>query len=249
MPLLTKGGSFMSSLGKRWKRKVSRQFSIEEKKKIVEDFLSSGLPARVYAPTCGIRMETLSKWKQQYLNPSRLKARTIKRGGPYALQERLNAVEAYVKSGLSQKDFSKTWGVSEVTLGRWHSLYQKHGPKGLEGNIFQDTFRKYKARHHKKISEKLEEVIIKTKISNPSFGLRKVKNFLNRFEGLKVSTGAIGRVLKEENIPLVEVVKKRKRSSDQCEALSERQLCNFGKPTSRVLSWHETGREFISRFS
>lgn len=205
----------MSSLGKRWKRKVSRQFSIEEKKKIVEDFLSSGLPARVYAPTCGIRMETLSKWKQQYLNPSRLKARTIKRGGPYALQERLNAVEAYVKSGLSQKDFSKTWGVSEVTLGRWHSLYQKHGPKGLEGNIFQDTFRKYKARHHKKISEKLEEVIIKTKISNPSFGLRKVKNFLNRFEGLKVSTGAIGRVLKEENIPLVEVVKKRKRSSDR----------------------------------
>jgi len=205
----------MSSLGKRWKRKVSRQFSIEEKKKIVEEFIDSGLSARLFAPKYDIRIETLSKWKQLYLHPSRLKKRTIKRGGPYALQERLNAVETYIKSGLSQKDFSKTWGVSEVTLGRWHSLYQKHGPKGLEGSVFQDTFRKYKARHHKKISEKLEEVIIKTKTSNPTFGLRKVKNFLNRFEGLKVSTGAISRVLKEENIPLVEVVRKQKRSSDR----------------------------------
>ena len=210
-----KGGLFMSSLGKRWKRKGTRQFSVEEKKKIVEEFITSGMTAKVFAPIYGIRMETLSKWKQVYLNPNRVKERTVKRGGPYALQERLNAVEAYVKSGLSQRDFSKTWGLSEVTLGRWNSLYQKHGPKGLEGSIFQDTFRKYKLRHHKKISEKLEEIIIKTKTKNPTFGLRKVKNFLNRFEGLKVSTGAISRVLKEENIPLIEVVKKQRRSSDR----------------------------------
>lgn len=205
----------MSSLGKRWKRKVARQFSVEEKKKIVEEFISSGLSAKLFAPIYGIRMETLSKWKQVYLDPKRAKKRTVKRGGPYALQERISAVEAYIKSGLSQKDFSKTWGVSEVTLGRWHSLYQKHGPKGLEGSVFQDTFRKYKVRHHKKISEMLEEVIVKTKVDNPTFGLRKVKDFLNRFEGLKVSTGAISRVLKEENIPLNEVVKKQKRSSDR----------------------------------
>lgn len=201
--------------GKTWKRKASRQFSIEEKKKIVEEFISSGLSAKVFAPIYDIRMETLAKWKSEYVHPERIKKTTLKRGGPYSLQERINAVESYIKSGLSQKDFSKIWGVSEVTLGRWHSLFQKHGPKGLEGHIFQDKFRDYKKRHHKKISTKLEEIIIKTKISNPNFGLRKVKNFLNRFEGLKVSTGAISRVLKDENIPLIEVVKKQRRSSER----------------------------------
>lgn len=195
--------------------KQKRTFTVEDKIAIVQEFLKSGLTAKKFAPIYDIRMETLARWKREVLDNKPLSKPTDKRGGPYKLQERLNAVEAYIKSGMSQKDFSKTWGIAEVTLGRWHSLYKKHGPKGLEGSIFQDTFRKYKARHHKKISEKLEEVIIKTKTKNPTFGLRKVKNFLNRFEGLKVSTGAISRVLKEENIPLIEVVKKQRRSSDR----------------------------------
>lgn len=195
--------------------KQKRTFTVDDKVAIVKEFLESGLTAKKFAPIYDIRMETLARWKREVLDNKPMSKPTTKRGGPYKLQERLNAVEAYIKSGMSQRDFSKTWGIAEVTLGRWHSLYQKHGPKGLEGSIFQDTFRKYKARHHKKISEKLEEVIIKTKTTNPTFGLRKVKNFLNRFEGLKVSTGAISRVLKEEKIPLVEVVKKQRRSSDR----------------------------------
>ena len=105
--------------------------------------------------------------------------------------------------------------MSESTFNRWLTFYQTFGYKGLERSSFKERVHDLKQRHHKKISEKLEEVIVKTKTDNPSFGLRKVKNFLNRFEGLKVSTGAISRVLKEENIPLVEVVKKQKRSSDR----------------------------------
>ena len=201
------------------KRKPKRMFSHEEKKRIVEEFLESGLTASKFAPKYDIVMETLSKWKQDYKrsqqNPNQRLKSNIKRGGPYNEDLRRQAVEAYRKSGLSQKDFSKIWGVAEVTLGRWNSLYNKYGPKGLEGNIFQDTFRKYKARHHKRISETLQKEIIKTKQENPTFGLRKVRDFLHRFEGLKVSTGTIRKTLVEENIPLVEVVKKRRRSSDK----------------------------------
>lgn len=197
-------------------RKLKRLFTEEEKEKIVKEFMESGLTAKKFAPKYDIRMETLSKWKSQYRNLGKFKSvPTTKRGGPYNFELRLQAVQSYLKSGLSQKDFSKLWGVSEVTLGRWNSLYNKHGAKGLEGSIFQDTFRKYKERHHKRISAKLEQEIIKTKLENPKFGLRSVKNFLSRFEGLKVSTGAISRVLKDENIPLVEVQKKRTRSSDK----------------------------------
>lgn len=195
------------------KRKPKRMFSADEKRKIVEEFLKSGLSARKFAPSYDIVSHTLGEWKRQYRN-SKLKG-TSKKGGPYNEDLRRQAVEAYRKSGLSQKDFSKIWGVAEVTLGRWNSLYEKYGPKGLEGSIFQDTFRKYKERHHKRISETLQKEIIKTKIENPMFGLRKVKDFLHRFEGLKVSTGTIRKTLIEEKIPLVEVIKKRRRSSDK----------------------------------
>lgn len=201
------------------KRKPKRMFSDEEKKRIVEEFLESGLSASKFAPKYDIVMETLSKWKQEYkrskFNSNSGKKLNLKRGGPYNEDLRRQAVEAYRKSGLSQKDFSKIWGVAEVTLGRWNSLYEKYGPKGLEGSIFQDTFRKYKARHHKQISETLQKEIIRTKLENPMFGLRKVKDFLHRFEGLKVSTGTIRKTLVEEDIPLVEIEKKKRRSSDK----------------------------------
>jgi len=201
------------------KRKPKKMFTADEKKRIVEEFLESGLTAIKFAPKYDIVMETLSKWKQDYKraqqNPNQSTKINSKRGGPYNEDLRRQAVEAYRKSGLSQKDFSKIWGVAEVTLGRWNSLYEKYGPKGLEGSIFQDTFRKYKERHHKRISETLEKEIIKTKLENPMFGLRKVKDFLHRFEGLKVSTGTIRKTLVDEKIPLVEVVKKRRRSSDK----------------------------------
>jgi transposase InsO family protein/transposase-like protein len=226
------------------KRKPKRMFTAEEKKRIVEEFLESGLPAIKFAPKYDIVMETLSKWKQDYKraqqNPNPSTKSNNKRGGPYNEDLRRQAVEAYRKSGLSQKDFSKIWGVAEVTLGRWNSLYEKYGPKGLEGSIFQDTFRKYKERHHKRISETLQKEIIKTKLENPMFGLRKVKDFLHRFEGLKVSTGTIRKTLVEENIPLVEVVKKRRRSSDKIRTFERARPMQLWQTdiTSYVLARH-----------
>ena len=196
-------------------RKPKRMFSNEEKTRIVEEFLDSNLSATKFALNYDIAMATLLRWKKALNNPELKKATSTKRGGPYNADLRRQAIEAYRKSGLSQKDFSKVWGVAEVTLGRWNSLYEKYGPKGLEGSIFQDTFRKYKERHHKRISETLQKEIIKTKLENPAFGLRKVKDFLQRFDGLKVSTGTIRKTLVEEKIPLIKIVKKRKRSSDK----------------------------------
>lgn len=221
-------------------RKPKRMFSDQEKRKIVEEFLKSGLTAQKFAPKHDIVSHTLSVWKKKYEYPEKVAKQSIKRGGPYNEDLRRQAVEAYRKSGLSQKDFSKIWGVAEVTLGRWNSLYEKYGPKGLEGSIFQDTFRKYKERHHKRISETLQKEIIKTKLENPMFGLRKVKDFLHRFEGLKVSTGAIRKTLVEENIPLIQVIKKRRRSSDKIRSFERARPMQLWQTdiTSYVLARH-----------
>lgn len=45
-------------MSERKKRRPSRQFSVEEKKKIVEEFMESGLTAKKFAPIYGICMET-----------------------------------------------------------------------------------------------------------------------------------------------------------------------------------------------
>jgi transposase InsO family protein/transposase-like protein len=203
------------NINKKKKRKIKRLYSIDEKKRILNEFINSKESASSFAPKYDIVPHTLAAWKKQHEHSGLINKTTTKRGGPYNVDLRRQAVEAYRKSGLSQRDFSKVWGVAEVTLGRWNSLYEKYGPKGLEGSIFQDTFRKYKERHHKRISETLEKEIIKTKLENPMFGLRKVKDFLHRFEGLKVSTGTIRKTLVEEKIPLIKVIKKRRRSSDK----------------------------------
>ena len=47
-------------------------------------------------------------------------------------EERREAVEAYRKSGLTQAQFARQWGVSHVTLQAWAARYAREGPKGLE---------------------------------------------------------------------------------------------------------------------
>lgn len=224
---------------KKKNQKPKRMYSDEEKKRIVDEFLKSNQSARKFASKFNIVPHTLSAWTRRF-EQSQPFSKPCRRGGPYNEDLRRQAVEAYRKSGLSQKDFSKVWGVAEVTLGRWNSLYEKYGPKGLEGSIFQDTFRKYKARHHKRISETLQQEIIKTKLENPMFGLRKVRDFLHRFEGLKVSTGTIRKTLVEEKIPLVEIVKKRRRSSDRIRTFERAKPMQLWQTdiTSYVLARH-----------
>lgn len=195
--------------------KNNRKWSDKFKKEVVDAYLSQELTPNEIAEKYGIKKPTIYKFLSDL---GKKPHRPLLQRGKHklTLQERLQAVEAYLKSGLSQKDFSKTWGVSEITINRWHSLYQKHGPKGLEGEAFYESHAKHeKKRGPKGISKELKKKIKETKIENPPFGLRKIKNFLHRFNGLKVSTATIRKTLTEENIPPNPIIRKKKRSSDK----------------------------------
>ena len=120
----------------------------------------------------------------------------------YTPEERRAAIEAQAKSNLSIDAFAKTFGVSPVTFQAWLRAYREHGPKGLEhpfGN---------KQRGRKPLPQALREEIVSVKRRFPDFGLRKVRDFLSRFRGLKVSSGGVRSTLKAEGIP---AAKKRKR--------------------------------------
>lgn len=180
------------------------------KTQILEEFYASGLSAHAFSKEKGLNNSTLLSWISQ--NSSKDPTST-KKGGPHPPDFRRQTVEAFLKSGLNLTQFVDTWGIGSYnSIHQWVKIYKEKGPKGLEAGIFTDVPRK---KGPKGISARLKEEIAKTKIENPQFGLRKVRDFLARFKGLKVSPGTIKKTLDENEIPLVKVEKKRRRGADQ----------------------------------
>lgn len=135
--------------------------------------------------------------------------RVMRHAGPYTPEQRRQAVEAYLKSGMSQKDFAKTWGTSPGSLFNWVKAYQEEGPKALEGASLR---RDAKKRGRKGLAAPVKNEITAIKRSNPDFGTKSVRNFLWRFGGLKVSDGAVRKTLREAEFPPVAPKTRRRRT-------------------------------------
>ena len=68
---------------KKKKQKPKRMYSDEDKKRIVEQFLKSNLPASKFAPRVNIVPHTLAAWVRKYEHSEQFSKKTTKRGGPY----------------------------------------------------------------------------------------------------------------------------------------------------------------------
>lgn len=191
------------------KHHSARRYDEDERTKIIEECQRSGLSVHAYCKKNGFNNSTLAGWiKERGLTVSS----KSNRAGPRSPDERRLAVEAFRASGLTLRNFSKTWGVGAHTLSLWVKAYEASGPKGLENESFSEDSEK---RGPKGISERFKEEIKNIKIQNPEFGLRKVKDFMSRFKGIKVSPGTIRKTLVENEIPLVTTEKKRRRGADK----------------------------------
>jgi transposase InsO family protein/transposase-like protein len=126
--------------------------------------------------------------------------RTMRHAGPYKPEQRRQAVEAYLKSGLTQEDFAATWGVSAKSLINWIKIYRATGPKGLDGSSLREDAKK---RGRRGLPQAVKQEITAVKQENPAFGTRSVRNFLWRFRGLKVSDGSVRKTLRQADIPPV----------------------------------------------
>ena len=123
----------------------------------------------------------------------------------YTPEERRAAIEAYQMSGLSLQAFGRTWGVSGESLYLWLKAYREHGPKGLEhphGNG---------RRGRKPLAVSVREEIVAVKRRFPDFGFRRVRDFLARFHGLRVSTGGVRSAVKAAALPPTVLPKRRGR--------------------------------------
>lgn len=187
------------------KKKYSNEFKV----KFIEDFEKSGMSMLQFCEQEKVSYTTAITWRRSLKGPSHYYKQ---KNGPYSPEQRRQAVEAYIKSGLSQKDFSLTWGLPYKTLVKWLARYRSDGPKGLEGYAPAKDDDKRKT---KRISEKVVEEIIRIKQADPKSGLKYIKQVMSRFKGISVSTGSIKKTLIEAEIPLVQKEKKRRRSADK----------------------------------
>jgi transposase InsO family protein len=192
-----------------------RRFTVAEKLDLMRAYEASGKTIEDFCRANGVTSASLCKWRRQFASGGRdalePKPRPGNRTGrhrrPYTPEERRQAIEAYEKSGLPLSVFTVMWGVSAKTFLDWRKRNEAEGPKGLEP-------RKRGPRKRSgfgAIPAPVQAEILATKKKFPWFGLRKVRDFLFRFRGMKVSPGGVGATLDRAGVPRV-VAKRRKRA-------------------------------------
>jgi transposase InsO family protein len=134
--------------------------------------------------------------------------RSRRHAGPYTPEQRRQAVEAYFKSGMTHRDFARTWGTSEGSLYNWVKAYEERGAKALDGASLR---RDAKKRGRKGLSTAVKNEILAVKQANPESGNKGIRNLLWRFRGVKVSPNSVGKTLREADIPPVSRRKHRRR--------------------------------------
>lgn len=239
-------------------KKLRRNWTAEQRTEILERFKASGLGRKEFCEREGVPTTTLFLWMQREgMRPASRKRepgkrvaefRTGRKTGPYAPDERKLAVEAYLKSGIPIADFARTWGISDArSLKAWVKCYQEDGPKALDE--FGSRAGSGRTRGAKRLPAPVRGQISEVKRAHPEFGLKKVRNFLMRFRGVKVSTGSIRRTVKEENLPSAARPQKRKRSSNKIRHFERARPMQLWQSdiTSFVLTRHST-RVYLTVF-
>jgi transposase InsO family protein/transposase-like protein len=197
------------------KERPRKRFTAEERRELLRAWQASGMKASVYAlQHGGVNPASLYAWQRRVRagdsdlgdvpNPRNKKGRSR---GRYASEERRTIVEAFEKSGMGQRDFAAAWGLAVNTLGKWLSRYRRDGPKGLEP---QAPGRR-KGDGPSTIAPAVQGEIVRVQQRFPDFGLQKVKDFLWRFRGMKVSRGGVRSVLVKAGVDRTPAAKATRR--------------------------------------
>jgi len=182
--------------------KARRRYTDKQKRAIVEEFDRSGQTMAAFCRERHIGPDSIRRWRG-----GKKCAKRKTRNRTYTPDERRAAVEAFVKSGRTQGDFAKLWGITTTTLSTWMRRYEKEGPQGLETRRAQPKARKGS------LPASVRAEIARTKRRFPDFGMRKVRDWLARFQGIRVSANTVQKTLKEEGLanPAPRPKAKRKR--------------------------------------
>lgn len=135
-------------------------------------------------------------------------ARVCKR---YTTEERLQAIEAFRKSGMSVEEFSKTWGVAFSTMHKWLKMFEAGG----EAAVATTGSKLGRPKGKKPVSAAVSAAVTKAKEDHPYFGAKRIKAWCARAFGLGVSQRTADRVLAEAGVVPMKRRKKAKRKNQK----------------------------------
>jgi len=186
--------------------RTAKDITEQERDQLMEQFHQSGLSSVEFAREHNIHEQTMKNWAWWETNPEVSKRKKL-----YSPTEKKKIIEAFLSSGITRRDFGKAWGVSGSSLTKWIQLYEEQGADGLMPKAHRGDDK----RHGSKIPGAVQDEIIRIKKQKPEFGLKKIRQWLFRFKGVKVSSGSIRKTMRSEGLALAIKPKKKKRSSDR----------------------------------
>ncbi len=196
----------------------SRRYSVEEKVALLEEFERGDETLTMFCARKHVSTATMCAWRKA--RRSRGEAGLVaheprrnasgKTGRPRTGDERRQAVEAFTRSGMTRRDFSRAWGLSQWTLADWLERYRDEGPKGLETRL-RGRKPGEPAPFARTVPDGVRAEIARTKLRFPTLGLRGIRDFVKRFQGIFVSHGTVARVLDEQKIERAAPQTKAKR--------------------------------------
>jgi len=170
------------------------RYSYDQKVKIIEDYLQSKLSVKEYCKTSGVSSGSIHRWLKQFNEQSNYIHRR------FSPEQRKETIEAFRKSGMTQRDFAKTWGIDSKTLCQWNKVYKDSGPQGLVSGQIYPSRNEPRKRGRKPSPQKLKDKIVEVKKSLPEYGLKKLRDVLSRFEGISIAPNTIKKILVENDL-------------------------------------------------
>jgi putative transposase len=183
--------------------RLSKDFTLEDRSRLLKQFEVSGLRYDHFAREHNVNEQTFKNW----IWISKRKGSTPR----YSAVEKKKILESYLSSGLTKEAFCKTWGIATGTLIIWLNRYEEFGSDGL----MKSPRKLNDKRCGSKIPKAVLDEIIEIKKKEPSYGLKKIKHWMYRFRGVKVSAGSVRKTVVAEGLPLAKIKKKRRKSSDK----------------------------------
>jgi len=137
----------------------------------------------------------------------------------YSYEFRLRAVKLHVEEGLPLGEICRETGVSDVSLCHWLKQYQENGEDALKAKP------RHGAGHRSgRFPDAVKAEMVALKRENPSFGVKRISQFLRRMLHLPGSPETVRRTLHEQG--LIEPVRPKREKSPPKPRFFERSTPN-----------------------
>jgi len=144
--------------------------------------------------------------------------------GRHTDQERLRIIKGIESSGLTIAQACKTYNICEASYYRWKKKYSHKNDQAQTkdkklstektsqstGDDKQTVVDKKQAKQKQQLTEEIEKIIVDLRKQYPYYGIVRISQHLQRFEGVYVAPTKVLKILEKHRLPVSEFYQARK---------------------------------------